>query len=83
MSHEHRTKIANSKILKRLIACGEGELELTPTQASVGMGLLRKVMPDLSATELSGPDGGPIEMTNTRAAARAVLDVLRTADIKE
>ena len=54
MSEEHRTKIANSKILNRLIACAEGEVELTSTQAQVALGLLKKVMPDLSATELSG-----------------------------
>lgn len=54
MSEEHRTKISNSKILNRLIACAEGEVELTSVQAQVALGLLRKVMPDLASTELSG-----------------------------
>jgi hypothetical protein len=60
MSAEHRTKIANSQILKRLIQAAEGEIEMTPVQAQVGLGLLKKVMPDLSSSEISGPDGGPI-----------------------
>lgn len=31
-----------------------GELEMSNSQVNAAMGLLRKVMPDLSATELSG-----------------------------
>ena len=64
MGEEHRTKIANSKILSRLIAHAEGEVEMTSTQVTVGLGLLKKVMPDLSAQtiEHSGPDGEPIEV---------------------
>ena len=84
MSHEHRTKISNSKILNRLIACGEGELDMSSTQANVGMGLLKKVMPDLTAVEMSGPDGGPIETsTDTRDLARAVMDILRLAQVEK
>lgn len=64
MTEEHRTKIKNSQILNRLIECGEGKIELTATQASVGLGLLRKVMPDLSNTTIQGDeDGGPITIT--------------------
>ena len=82
MSHEHRTKISRSKILNRLIACGEGDLEMSSTQASVGMGLLKKVMPDLTAVEMTGKDGGPIETsTDTRDLARAVMDILRQAQV--
>ena len=55
MSDAHRTKIANSQILKRLIECGEGLTDMSPTQATVALGLLRKVMPDLQATQLTGP----------------------------
>ena len=55
MSAEHRTKIANSQILKRLIQAAEGEIEMTPVQAQVGLGLLKKVMPDLQSTEIKGP----------------------------
>ncbi len=65
MSEEHRTKIANSQILKRLIECAEGEIEMTSTQATVALGLLKKVMPDLSSTEHSGPDGEAIPLKLT------------------
>jgi len=52
MSDEHRTKIANSQILKCLLEHVEGVREMSPTQVTAGLGLLRKVMPDLSAAEL-------------------------------
>ena len=53
MPEEHRAKIANSQILKRLIDHVEGKIEMTPTQITAGLGLLRKCMPDLSASELN------------------------------
>jgi hypothetical protein len=54
MGPEHRTKIANSQILNRLIACGEGGLELTAVQKDVCLGLLKKVLPDLNSNTHSG-----------------------------
>lgn len=65
MTEEHRTKISNSQILNRLIKAAEGELELNAVQASVGLGLLRKVMPDLASTALTGgdDDDNPIKIT--------------------
>jgi len=52
MSHEHRVKIQNSNILKALIEHAEGSREMSPTQVSAGLGLLKKVMPDLSAVQM-------------------------------
>ena len=54
MSNEHRGKIQNSNILKCLMEHAVGERELTASQVSAGLGLLKKVMPDLSSVELSG-----------------------------
>jgi len=51
MSDEHRTKIANSQILNRLIAAANGEVEMTSTQATIGLGLLKKVLPDLQSVD--------------------------------
>lgn len=51
MTDEHRTKIANSQILKRLVDHVEGNVDMSATQVSAGLGLLRKVLPDLSAVE--------------------------------
>ena len=52
MSDEHRTKIGNSQILKCLIEHAEGRREMSATQVSAGLGLLRKVLPDLSSAEI-------------------------------
>jgi hypothetical protein len=51
MTDEHRTKIANSQILKCLVEHAEGSREMSATQVSAGLGLLRKVLPDLSSVE--------------------------------
>ncbi len=52
MTDEHRTKIANSQILKCLVDHAIGKREMSATQIAAGLGLLRKVMPDLAATTL-------------------------------
>jgi len=60
MGAEHRTKIANSKILNRLIQHAEGEIEMTPTQVSAGLGLLDRVMPKLASVQHSGDEENPV-----------------------
>lgn len=52
MSDEHRGKIQNSNILKALIEHVEGTREMSSTQVTAALGLLKKVMPDLSAAEI-------------------------------
>lgn len=54
MPEEHRVKIQNSNILNALIEHGEGKREMSSSQVSAALGLLKKVLPDLSAVELSG-----------------------------
>jgi hypothetical protein len=54
MSVEHRVKIQNSNVLNALIEHAEGKREMSASQVSAGLGLLKKVMPDLSATTISG-----------------------------
>lgn len=51
MTDEHRVKIQNSNILNALVEHVEGKREMSATQVSAGLGLLKKVMPDLSAAE--------------------------------
>ncbi|SCB51689.1 hypothetical protein GA0061099_102114 [Bradyrhizobium yuanmingense] len=64
MSEEHRVKIKNSNILNALIEHVEGKRDMSATQVSAGLGLLRKVMPDLASTTIQGDeDGGPITIT--------------------
>lgn len=56
MSHEHRGKIANSNILKALLEHVEGTREMSSTQVTAGLGLLKKVMPDLVYDKSEGTD---------------------------
>lgn len=57
MSNEHRVKIQNSNILNALIEHIEGEREMSATQVSAGLGLLKKVLPDLAASADLGDEG--------------------------
>ncbi|WP_143535222.1 hypothetical protein [Roseivivax jejudonensis] len=55
MGAEHRTKIANSKILKRLIDHAEGnEPEMTASEVNAGLSLLDRVMPKLKSVDDTG-----------------------------
>lgn len=49
MTNSHRDKIKNSNILNALIEHAEGEREMSASQVTAGLGLLRKIMPDLAA----------------------------------
>jgi hypothetical protein len=64
MSEEHRVKIQNSNILNALIEHVSGQREMSPTQVSAGLGLLKKVLPDISQITLSGDEDNPIQMVN-------------------
>jgi hypothetical protein len=39
-----------------------GKRQMTASQVAAGLGLLRKVVPDVSHQELSAPGGGPVEI---------------------
>ena len=60
-----REKIQAINIVSRLMGHFEGTVELSPTQLKAGEILLKKSLPDLSATELSGSGGGPIVIQAT------------------
>ena len=51
---ETRAKIQAAQIINRLHLCIMGKVELTSAQVSAAKTLLGKVLPDLTATELSG-----------------------------
>lgn len=61
MGEAHRDKIKNSNILRALIEHVEGNREMSASQVSAGLGLLKKVMPDLSAVQHEGGDK-PVSM---------------------
>jgi hypothetical protein len=56
MSEEHRDKIRNSNILSALLDHVLGGREMTSTQVTAGLGLLKKALPDLQAVTVSGDD---------------------------
>lgn len=51
MTDAHREKIANSNVLTALINHVEGRLEMQASQVTAALGLLRKVLPDLAASD--------------------------------
>lgn len=55
LTDAHRDKIRKSKILDRLIEHAEGGNEMTQTQVTAGLGLLKKALPDLQPV---APDNG-------------------------
>ena len=62
MGHEHRLKIANSNILNALIEHAEGNRDMSQTQVTAGIALLKKVLPDMATISHTGADGeGPVE----------------------
>lgn len=61
-SDEVRSKIQASQLINRLHGCAMGTVEMSPTQVKSAEILLKKSVPDLSSMELTGSDGGPIEV---------------------
>lgn len=61
LSQEWKDKIKAGVIMQRLMACVDGEVELTSTQVKAADILLKKVVPDLARSELTGEGGGPIK----------------------
>lgn len=70
---EIRTKIQTSQLINVLQnhALGQDETEMTQTRMKAIEILLRKTLPDLSATELTGEDGGPVQLETVK---RLVVD---------
>lgn len=52
MTEEWREKIKVSQIMNRLVEHVNGRIQLSPTQVRCAEILLKKVVPDLSSTEL-------------------------------
>jgi hypothetical protein len=46
-----RARIQSSKVANRLISFVLGEVQLEPAQVTAALGLLKKVLPDLSSSE--------------------------------
>jgi hypothetical protein len=70
---EIRTKIQTTQLINRLQnhALSDGEDELTPSRLKAIEILLRKSLPDLTATQLTGEDGGPVQVQQIE---RVIID---------
>lgn len=61
MSEEHRIKIQNSNILNALVEHVEGRREMSSTQVTAGVALLKKVLPDMTYNEHAGDADNPLQ----------------------
>ena len=61
-SNEWRERIKSGLILSRLEQAALGELEMTPSALKAAEIVLRKTLPDLARTEVTGDEGGPQEL---------------------
>lgn len=57
---EVRAKIQASQLINRVYSAVMGEVELTSVQMTGALGLLKKVLPDLSATTLASDPQNPL-----------------------
>ena len=77
-TEEARARIKTTQLLNRLqgFALGEKEpvggkpIQMTDAQARVALGLIRKVLPDLTSTTLTGQDGGPLQVETSTVRLR-------------
>lgn len=60
MTHTHRDKIKNSNILSALIDHAEGKREMSGSQVQAGLGLMKKIMPDLAAQQFVDGEGNDV-----------------------
>jgi hypothetical protein len=59
-AHEHRHKIKIGNLINRLQEIGLGHVEGSQVSVNAALGLLRKALPDLQATQHSGEADNPV-----------------------
>lgn len=57
-----KDRIRAGVLMERLLGHVEGTNDMTQTQIKAADILLRKIVPDLARTEMTGKDEGPVEM---------------------
>jgi len=64
ITHDTKTKrlIAASQLLNRLISHANDEIDMSPSQVNAAKIVIGKSIPDLKAIELTGKDGGPMQV---------------------
>jgi len=76
MPESHRDKIRNSNVLNALIEHAEGKREMQPSQVTAGLGLLRKVMADLSQSDVNHT----VKRDATDYSREELVEILRNAN---
>jgi hypothetical protein len=66
-----RERIQSSKISNQLISHVLGHSKLEPSQVTAGLGLLKKVLPDLANVTHSGDKDNPLQLTVLTGVPRA------------
>ena len=63
-THDTKTKrlIQASQLLNRLNSHAMGKVEMTQSQVNAAKVVIGKSIPDLKAVELTGADGGPVQI---------------------
>ena len=59
---EARVKIQTTQLVNRLTSHVLGKVDMQPSQVTAALGLLKKSLPDLGRTEVTGKDGGAITL---------------------
>ena len=60
-----RLKIPTTRLVERLSDHVLGEVEMSSSQVSAGLGLLKKTLPDLTQAQVTGADGADLAFTVT------------------
>jgi hypothetical protein len=84
MAAEHRSKIKTSQILNALEEHVMGKRPMQQTQVTAAVALLRKTMPDLSQTSVTGDPNNPVQHRVIITGVRRATDQLErpTIDLK-
>lgn len=83
MDETWRERIQTGVLLDRLSKHGVGEIEMTATQIKAADILLRKVIPDLKAVELSGTLTARYETMSDEELNAKIAQALATSQSKD
>lgn len=70
-----RDKIRVGAIMEKLERGANGQLEMTANQLKAAQILLNKLVPDLARTELTGKDGGEIQLQTRDVTAKVLKEL--------
>lgn len=65
-----RDRIKTTQLVNRLTGHVLGTVEMSPTQVTAALGLLKKSLPDLKHVEVIGAGGGPLAVAVSDARER-------------